>query len=804
MIDKKIKKLYMIGNSHIDIVWLWKDEEGFQEVKSTFMSVLERMDEFPEFIFSASSISFYRWIEDNFPDIFIKIKKKIEEGKWEVVGGWFIEPDCNIPSGESFVRHALYSQWYLKEKFNKIATVGFSVDSFGHNGSLPQILKKSGLDSYFFMRPHKELLNLPSMMFKWESMDGSHVMGVRLEGEYTAWTKNSIRRNINNTLIEMDKSDLSEMICFYGVGNHGGGPTIDNIKSIKELKESEEDLIIEFSKLEDFVINNKDVDMPVYRGELQRIFDGCFSVDSELKALNRKSEYLALKCEKLWTMANILKVNNYPKEDIEKMWELILFNQFHDILAGTSRFEARNEAAYDFHGAISLGRKLLILAKESIAMKIDTRGHGFPLIIYNANSYDVDEMIEVDIYWRENKDLRIKDNCGIDVFYEEVSYENTINSTRKRIIFKASVPSMGYAVYRLIQEKQSLKGQIMKISDLTLENSKIKAKFNKDSGSIESIFDKLNNYESLNGQIAFKIYKDERDTWGAEGRSDEFVDSFKLISIKPLMEGANRSAIISLFKSENSTLEVIYYLDKDSDFLLCKNRLFSDEKLKLIKLSIPVNVNIPQVRSEVQYGFIDRQFLNNEECFALSYMDINESNKGLAIATDGKYAYRMKNNEYELTISRSSIYSFGSSDKIEENKIYRYIDKGEQEFKIAIKPHGKAIDNAYLIKLSNSVNSCLEYLADNNHLGWNCQREMSFLSVDKENVIVSVLKISEDNNSYIVRLYETEGSYVNCILMFGKKTIELSFKPCEIKTISIDILKSEVKEVNLIEMDMVD
>ena len=183
----KDKTLYMIGNAHIDPVWLWSWQEGFHEVKATFRSALDRMNEYDDFTFVASSAAFYEWIEQNDPEMFKEIQERVDQGRWQIVGGWWLEPDCNIPGGESFVRQALYGQSYFQSKFNTIARLAYNVDSFGHNGMLPQILKKSGLDYYVFMRPMPHEKELPARLFWWESEDGSRVLAFRLPFSYATW-----------------------------------------------------------------------------------------------------------------------------------------------------------------------------------------------------------------------------------------------------------------------------------------------------------------------------------------------------------------------------------------------------------------------------------------------------------------------------------------------------------------------------------------------------------------------------------------------------------------------------------------
>ena len=176
------KKLYMIGNSHIDPVWFWDWDEGMQEVKATFSSVLERMREYPKMRFTSTSSAFFEWIEAIAPKMFEEIRERVAQGRWELTGGWFIEPDCILPCGEAFVRQGLYGQRYFEEKFGQICKTGSNVDSFGHNPTLPQILSKSGMEEYVFMRPRLE-----TPVFRWESADGSHVNAISLPSEYTTW-----------------------------------------------------------------------------------------------------------------------------------------------------------------------------------------------------------------------------------------------------------------------------------------------------------------------------------------------------------------------------------------------------------------------------------------------------------------------------------------------------------------------------------------------------------------------------------------------------------------------------------------
>src|SRR5688572_27622502 len=303
----------MIGNAHIDPVWLWQWQEGFHEVKATFRSALDRMNEYDDFIFVASSATFYEWVEKSDPAMFAEIKQRISEGRWQVTGGWWVEPDCNIPSGESFVRQGLYGQRYFKEKFGVLARVGFNVDSFGHAGSLPQILHKSGLPYYVFLRPMPNEKSLPSRLFWWEADDGSRVLAFRIPFEYLSWGKD-LDHHIRRCADEM-RAPIDEFMCFYGVGNHGGGPTKANLDSIQRMNRESEHLEIRMSSPEAFFdsVVAKNWMLPAVHSDLQRHASGCYAAHSGIKRWNRLAENRLLAAEKWSSLAASVAGQAYPQ-----------------------------------------------------------------------------------------------------------------------------------------------------------------------------------------------------------------------------------------------------------------------------------------------------------------------------------------------------------------------------------------------------------------------------------------------------------------------------------------------------------
>lgn len=804
--DKKI--LHMIGNSHIDPVWLWRWEEGFQEVKATFASALDRMNEYSDFNFTASSIAYYKWIEDVNPETFQKIRERVKEGRWQIVGGWFVEPDCNIPSGEAFVRQALYSQRYLKETFGDICNIGYNVDSFGHNAMLPQILKKSGFDYYLFMRPSENERHLDSPLFIWKSEDGSEITACRLPGEYTAWFKEHLVKNIEKTISEI--GEHKEMLCFYGVGNHGGGPTIQNINILHELQKDETMPELKFSTLKDFFRKVENDKLPSYKDEMQHHSVGCYSADSMLKQLNRKSENMLMVSEKLSGMANMLGVDKVLNKEIEKAWELLLFNQFHDILAGTCIEEARNDAVCQFHSVISKAQYIKNIVIQNIANRIDTTGEGYPLILFNTNSYEFNEWVELEVSWDCKKELAIVDDNGNEIIYQRTKTSAaTVNVNfggRRRIIFKASIPAFGYRVYRIFDRKPASVKEDMKSSDNILENNNIKVTFNEETGNVCSIYDKRYNKELLKGEVVPKIIKDESDTWshGVSSFSEE-IGKFKAVDMKIIEKGCSRSVLRVTSKYGTSTLEQFYYLYEDSDYLKVKSHLDWHEKHKLLKLSMPINVEMPKLTCEIPYGYINRDSYDGHEELVHSWAKISEKDRGfgIVIANDSKYAYDMTNNVYNMTICRSPVYAHHIPAPIEEGMSYRYMDQGEQIFSYVI-GFDESSGNTRACRLSDILNVGCEYLVDTYHKGEINAQNMSLINIDSSNIIIKVLKKSEDGKGYVLRMYENGGKAVQAILNIRSvnKSFSLSFSPCEIKTVLLENKNGNYtcNEVNMLEI----
>jgi alpha-mannosidase len=526
-------KVHMIGNAHIDPVWQWRWQEGYAEIKASFQSALDRMKEFPDFIFTSACAAYYKWIEDNDPEMFEEIKARIEEGRWVIAGGMWIQPDCNIPSGESFVRHTLYSQAYFQEKFGRTARVGYNVDSFGHNGMLPQILKKSGINYYVFHRPGDHEKDLPGNVFWWESQDGSRLLAFKIPFGYGSGGGRDLASRMAE-IREMAEKQEIDFMYFYGVGNHGGGPTIANIQSIHRCQEQEGGEAYLFSSPDQYFasIEGQADRLPVVKDDLQHHASGCYSAHWEVKANNRKAEHLLISAEKLSALAYGLLGYSYPGADIEAAWEKVMFNQFHDIMGGCSIKEAYDDAR-DSHGwALHTGNWIQNRALQKISWAVDTMKEGIgylskekdgrfweqddkgiPFVVFNPLSWQVDTQVQVNGLMKG-----VTDEAGNPVPSQVVRGPQTDGNSKWNTIFEASIPAMGYRVYWLYLTKEFSDLQaagLLQASDTVIENEYIRLEIEEHTGYVKSLYDKVNNTEVLKGAGAVPMVIDIHhcDTW---------------------------------------------------------------------------------------------------------------------------------------------------------------------------------------------------------------------------------------------------------------------------------------------------
>lgn len=815
-------KLHIVSNAHLDPIWLWRWQEGCGEVLQTFRSAVDRIKEYKGLVFTCSSASYYKWVEEIDPELFEEIRKLVKKGKWVPVNGWWVQPDCNMPSGESFARQALYSQLYYYEKFGKICKTGYNVDSFGHNAMLPQLLNLGGMRCYVMMRPGMhENADIPENLFWWDSPDGSRVMTYRIPECYCVNGKNAIDSELSS-LRERVKDSGHGMMFFFGVGNHGGGPTKGDLDYLLELKENgyEE---LEYSSpdeyFEDMCADRMEI--PVWNDEMQHHASGCYSATSMVKQLNRKAEFWLANAEKWNTVS--AKLSNLPKatEEFGKAWKEVCFNQFHDILCGCSIMEAYDDVRDSMGYAMKIAANEENKAMLKIAGMVDTWLDGVsdsaasevrhhchnlkfprPVIVFNPNSFEIEANVRT---YHPSK--KVTDSRGEAILFQNVRSSRS-NDTHHDTVFKAKVPAFGYATYWLWHYDSEYVGEFrtegdVAVGEYSFENMYIKAIFDENTGGIKKLISKTDGSDYVGGEFCVPTVIDnsEPDTWAHNiFRFDKEIGKMELQSIEVIENGPVRAVIRVKHKYNGSYLTQDYILGSESKYIRVKCKCLWQEPLTILKMPVTINGDNPVSTYEIPAGIIKRP-CNGEEEPALTWGDITagvEKCNGISLISDSKYSYDCNGNKLSLTMIRNSIFADHYSPRPEAD--FNYCDEGMHRFEYAIYPHSGEAECSEVQKIALMLNSKLVAVPVGYHKG-TMPLEKSFISISKPNIRLDAFKFCEDGSGDIImRLCETDGRPVKTAIVcdLADAGFYADFKTFEIKTFRIDS-EGYVTETNFLE-----
>ena len=807
-------KLHLIGNAHIDPVWLWPWTEGLAEVLATFRSALDRLNEFPEFKFTASSAVFYEWVETIDPGMFKEIQTRVAEGRWELTGGWWIEPDCNVPGGEAFVRQGLLGQGYFQRAFGRKSATGYCPDSFGHNGMLPQILKKSGLDNYVFMRPMPhENPSVPGSVFWWEGPDGSRVLTLRLPISYASWGYDLTEhvRDCANAIA----APLDEMTCFYGVGNHGGGPTIENLNNLRELSQDASLPQLSLSTLSEFfaAVRTKGDSLPVVKGDLQHHASGCYAAHSGIKRWNRQTENTLLAAEKLAASAARETGLAYP-DGLQRAWKQLLFNQFHDILAGTSIESAYDEVRSQLGESRSIAGRAASYALQSLAQAVNIpfEENVQPFIIFHPHAHPSRAPLEVEPGTLTG-DERLLDASGKELTYQVIQSEAQA-AWKNRLVFMADQPALGYEVYRLLRgkpaaEPPTLPGRLL-AGETFLENDHLRLEIDPTSGTLSSLRDLHSGSELLAGPGArAAVHTDTSDTW-SHNKFDfhQPAGAFQPVSIQLVENGPIRATLRVLSTWGRSQLLQDFILYRGVDWLEMRVEIDWHEQHQLVKLEFPLAMSNPRATYEIPFGCIERAADGQEEA-GHGWVDLSGiwsatgQVGGLAVLNDGKYSFSMPGNILEVTALRSPGYAHHIPNEMDPARRYTFIDQGMQRFTLRLLPHAGAPQPAQLSSQAAALNQPTLVQPTSFHPGSAPLRAI-FVEVAPSAIQVTALKQAENASGaeLILRACSYSDQAVSAVLHLPRwgRDIQANFGPHELKTFRIPTDPSlPVCETNLLE-----
>lgn len=820
------RKVHLIGNAHLDPIWLWRWQEGCGEVLQTFRSALDRLNEYLDFVFTCSSASYYKWVEEIAPDMFEEIRKRVKEGRWVPVNGWWVQPDCNIPSAESFARQALYSQLYYNEKFGRICKTAYNVDSFGHSGMLPQLIKNGGMNAYVMMRPGPhENAEIPNM-FTWESLDGTRIPTFRIPAEsgYGANSAEDISRTRDFSEKLMAEKNHGMMI-FYGVGNHGGGPTRRCIEYLESRlkKDGYHDMI--FSSPDAFFEAHclEKVELPIWKDDLQHHASGCYSATSLVKQLNRRLENSLYFSEAFATVASKTAGMRDRTEDFKEAWRDVCFNQFHDILCGCSIMEAYDDVNAAMGHALTISDKIQNEAFLRIARRIDTwidgvsdpvcevRGHSCgkfprPVVVFNPLSFPI--KVPVRTY---HPSKQVKDDAGNDVIFSNVRSSRS-NDSHLDTVFIADVPAVGYAVYWLKpcwNENSDLPevhiDTDVSAHDFSMENEYLKVSFDEHTGFITSLVDKKSGYDyaSEDKPIAVPtvISDSKTDTWAhMVFRFHDIKGIMKLEKIELVEDGNARAVIRTRHSFGGSYLVQDFILASGQRILRSKCKALWTEDFTLLKMSFPVGGENRINTYEIPGAYIKRPTNGEEEPAgrwgAISFDD--GGRRTLALLNDSKYSYDCPDNDLRLTVIRNVIFADHYSNRPAAN--FNFTDEGIQRFEYGVFVCDGEAEKSDIMNEAAMFNIRPAAVPESFHKGVLPQRK-GFLSVDRDNIIMTALKFCEDGSGdCVARFYETRGedtrAHIVCEMLNADFNVDFGHN--EIKTLRIS-KNGEVRETDFLE-----
>ncbi len=785
------------GHSHIDVAWLWPYAETKRKCSRTFSSVMRMMDQYPEYIFSQSQAQLYEFTKDNYPALYEEIKKRVKEGRWDVTGSMWVEADCNLCSGESLIRQILVGKNFYKDEFGIETDVLWLPDVFGYAAALPQILKKAGVNYFSTIKINWSQFNrFPYSTFRWKGIDGTSILThFPPTTDYNAFPEPRKLLQQVELFAEKDRCDWS--LLSYGWGDGGGGPDRRHLEFLKRSKDLEGLPRCKQMKVSEFFHKIDGCpDLPEWSGELYlELHRGTYTTQGHNKRFNRKAELLYRDAELLSSIAEPMGLP-YPREELLREWKRLLCNQFHDVIPGSSIRAVYEETDQMYPEILEVGRDKAWSALGKIAEKIDTSGDGTAAIIMNTLPWDRRDLANVGVPGKGS--YAILDPAG-----KEVPSQRRDDS----ILFMASVPSMGYATYRIVERRPTAVKSTLKVSKRGLENRFYEIALDA-KGLITSIVEKSTGREVLlpgqkgNALQLFEDKPNDFDAWDIDFfYDDKWEDITDLQSIEVVEQGPVSAAIEMTRKFGKSTLKQKMIIYADNPRIDFETWVDWHEDHKCLKAAFPVDVNASKARYEIQFGNVERPTHTNTtwdvakfEVAAHRWADISEQDFGVSLMNDCKYGHHTKGTTMRLTLLRSP------KDPDEA------ADMGEHVFTYSLMPHAGDYIQAQTVRRGYELNVPLMAMCLKPSKG-SLPASGSFFSVDAENVILETVKRAEKEEATILRFYECHNRRATANVKIGvpfKKVYEcdlmerntgsidskdgvISFemKPFEIKTVKL-------------------
>jgi alpha-mannosidase len=775
---------HLTGNSHIDAAWLWPWTETVDVVKRTFGTALQLMYEYPQYTYTQSAAAYNEWMAQKYPDMNADIKKRIKEGRWEIVGGMWVEPDLNMPDGESLVRQLLVGKRWFKQNYGVDVHIGWNPDSFGYTWQLPQIYKKSGVDYFVTQKmAWNDTNQLPFKYFYWQSPDGSKVLAY-FPHDYANNNLNPVRLANDFTIAYNQAPGLPAIMDLYGIGDHGAGPTRAVLDEgfhwaasghvtpkfefglaqpyFDELAKQ----IATDSPVWDYKSIAKGytppptvpgkVSIPTWKSEMYFEYHrGVMTTQANHKRNMRESEVQVLDAEK-WASLAWLYGCKYPGDEITEDWKKVLFNQFHDLAAGSGIGIIYQDAQKDYDVVRYSTNEISSGALQTVGERINTAGSGVPVVVYNPLGWERSGEVVAHVQGAK---------AGVNATGAQIVEAKTDDKTGASDVklHVLRVPALGYKVVWLGGSKggkQPAENEVTAKdtgSAITLENGTLRVSVDKQSGCINSLFDKKSNFETLapggcgNQLQFFKDNPKDYDAWNVDpGTYDVAPETISRADSVELVKTAEPGIRVTQHRPDSKFVQTIS-VSAEGDMIDVDNEIDWHESHILVKATFPVAATSDFATYEIPYGAIDRPTTRNNswekaqfEVPAMRWADLGDGKHGLSIINNTKYGYDGVGNQLRLTLLRSPKWP----DPV--------ADMGHHHFHYALYPHAGTWKDAMTVRHGYEYSYPLTAEVAAAHSG-GLPAEHSFASVTPENVVLTAVKKAEDAKGLIFRVYEWAG-----------------------------------------------
>ncbi len=788
------KKLHLICNAHLDPVWLWTWNEGAAEAISTFRTAADFCERYEGFVFCHNEALLYEWIEEYEPMLFERIRKLVKKGSWKIIGGWYLQPDCNLPNGESFIRQIKTGREYFKEKFDVLPETAVNFDPFGHTRGLVQILAKTGYKNYIFMRAAKE-----NTLFKWKGYDDSEVIAHciyggynTLKGEAVSQIKGYIQNCMNENEPEKNIAEIG--LKTWGIGNHGGGASVPDIEGIAKLIEETENIEICHSDPDSFFKEIDKDSLEVIDDSLCHCMVGCYTSMIRIKQLHRKLESKIDACKIMMAHAGL------AEDELKEAEKALMFSEFHDILPGSMIRTAEEQEIARLNYGITVADKLITRAfiKLCSGQKKAVDGE-IPVMVYNPHPYPVKENITFEFNlsnqnWNEGEYTfaKVYDENGNELPTQNEKPECTMSlDWRKKVVFTAELKpcSMNRFDAKLFVLKDTDRiEKCEETSEFVLVNTDFgTVKISKKTGLVTKV-DK-NGEVQLENLGRIYVMRDNEDPWGMtvdrfadkigemELMSDKDANIFcgypesKCSNVRVVENGEAQCKVQAFYKYEGTIAVITYTIPKNIDCVDVKIKMLVNDVNRMFKFAIDTK-KMGDFIGQTAFGVRKLEKDEREVSFQ-QWCGIDD----VFILNKGTYAGSSKNGEIQLSLLRTPVYSaFPIEERqlCEDDRYSEHIDVGEREIEFRI----VCGENLPIERMAQSYNMMPEALSF-----FPCgdgEKPENIATLENQNVIMTSL--SQIKDGYSIRLYNSNDNDETAELKVFDWQGKIDFSPFEVKT----------------------